>query len=225
MTTIPSPGDVRTLTQDEIDKPHLTKRTPVLVDEMWVGYELNGRRFIDKKALSVYAQHKMLGLRSFWSDLIGPWRLMIMCTVFCQKTVVSVATLAAVSAEAVEQQYFPHETQFRTVERSDLLTRGFAHPYTLVDEADYFLRDPSFNVQRDDNDALEALPKRRALVIHFETDKRLIAFPLALALLLSAVIAVIVGVCTRDIATGAQVGGTVGGCVAVVLGYVIWRLG
>lgn len=123
---------------------------------------------------------------------------------------------------ATENQYFPHETQFQTLERSELLTRGFAHPHTLVDEADFFERDKTFEVCQE---ATESAPgTRHVLFVGTETNKRLLAFPLALALLLSAIVAVVVGGCTKNVATGAQVGGTVGGCIAVVLGYIIWRL-
>lgn len=65
--------------------------------ELWVGYELGGRRFIDKRPIPGDAQQKMVHLRAWW-DIIVPRRTqIIMRIIMCQTPVLAIGTMALVS--------------------------------------------------------------------------------------------------------------------------------
>lgn len=90
----------------------------------------------------------------------------------------------------------------------------------MVDDPDYFERDPGFYVL---SDSRTPASERKVIVIGWEVDKRLLAYPFFGSLIGSAAIAVAVGIHTRSIATGAQVGEYLCGVIAAVFCYVVWR--
>lgn len=105
------------------------------------------------------------------------------------------------------------------MEKSTFLTRGFHNPASLVDDPDYFDRNPEFHI----TDPRTLVQERKIIVIAWEVDKRLLAYPFFGSLIVGAIIAVAVGIRTKCIATGAQVGECLCGMVATVFCYVIWR--
>ena len=120
----------------------------------------------------------------------------------------------------LRQQSFPHETQFLALESSDFLTRGFHYPPSLVDDPGYFDRESSFHVP---DDSSTPGPERKIIVVDWEVDKRLLAYPFFGSLIVGMIVAVAVGISTKCIATGAQMGECLCGMVATVFCYVVWR--
>ena len=107
-----------------------------------------------------------------------------------------------------------------SLERDEFLTRGFLNPVSLIDDPDYFDRDPKFSVISKEG----GLPvERKVIVVSWEIDKRLLAYPFFGSLIVGAITAVAVGISTNCIATGAQVGEYLCGMVATVFCYVVWR--
>lgn len=60
---------------------------------------------------------------------------------------------------AAQQQYLPHETQFITLERSELLTRGFANPTSLIDHLDFFNDHPRLFVHHNSKTRIQGREK------------------------------------------------------------------
>ena len=121
---------------------------------------------------------------------------------------------------STQKRMLPRQIQLQSLEKNDLLTCGFYNPKFLADDLDYFDHNSSFQ-DVDDSDA--STPRRRIVVIHWEVDKRLIAYPFFGSLLLGAMIAVAVAVGTKSVSTGAQIGECICGIIASVFCYVIWR--
>lgn len=215
-----------------------------LPNEIWVGYENSARQFIEKQALQVDACEQMQCLRARWEGLSTRRRRLFSKWVLCQRPVVHIGIVGSVSpcvpvrtvldggyllrhtqssfSDAAKADY-PRETQCRSLRKSDLLTRAFTNPHSLVDEADYFVQDRRFHVRGNDGLKLPARVRHVVFVAH-ETDRRMLLYPLVLAVWTTAASSAIVALLTRDLATGAQVGGTIGGSVTLVLAFAMWRL-
>ncbi|KAK3074895.1 hypothetical protein LTR53_002285 [Teratosphaeriaceae sp. CCFEE 6253] len=188
--------------------------------ELWVGYEACNRRYIDKQVLPGDAQAKLAGLRLWWNGASRPWKQKVALILFCQRPAVAIGMIEAPAF--ADNLLYPHETQYHSLLESALLTRGFANPGTLVDAADFFIRNPHFEVRPSGNRDIQRT--RQVLFVHYRIDKKLLLFPVLLALISAAIVAAVATVLTESIATGAQVGGTVGGITAVVLAYMMWRM-
>ena len=109
----------------------------------WVGFELHSCRFIDRQPLPISAPRRMVALYEWWKKSIPWWKRLFMFAMFCKRPMVAIGTLSAVSlALSVEhavshwykelpetrfEQTCPHETQFHSLERSEMLTRGSVH--------------------------------------------------------------------------------------------------
>ena len=130
---------VKALVKESIRHDKLT-----YVTETWVGYERHGKRYIDKIALPDPADMRLEALKAYWQSLTPQWDPTLQRTILCKRPFVSIASMPMVShakvfllpiavIDSVSQaftnntaaQYFPHETQFTSLERSDILTRGF----------------------------------------------------------------------------------------------------
>ena len=206
---------------------------------IWVGYEQRGRHFVDKVIMSGRAQTKLHYLQTWWIDSIPRRERLVRCFVFCQSPIVAIGSLPVISichqsrvpdgdwhsstylpAAAMESRGFPHETQFSSLEKNNLLTRGFFNPASMIDEAEFFERDKTFNVKTDHE---SGVVMRHVLFVGWEVDKRYLGYQLLAALTVVAVVAVSVAISLRNFATGAQVGGTLSGFVVAIFGYIIWR--
>lgn len=121
------------------------------------------------------------------------------------------------SLDVVEAQHYPHKTQFSALIRNEVLTRGFAKPSTLADEADFFNRDATFDVRPATADAVS---DRHVLVVLFETDRQRLLCYLAVTLLVALGAGLLVGGLTKSIATGAEMCGCLVGLVAALVGLV-----
>jgi|SRR5579871_2324390 len=211
---------------------------PAQSREIWVGFEKSGRHFLDKETLELDAGRQIHQLGAYYQQLFSRFKRAGRKWVRCELPIVMLGELSAVrtwchlhsatlksltdkilqvTPSDIKSQHFPHQTQFDRLEKSDVLTRSFANPETLVDHEDFFLNDTSFHVGG-------ATSKRRVLFISHEIDKKQLVLPFIVALLLVVLSTVVTGLKTKSASTAAEVGALVGGCFVFVETFMTWLL-
>jgi hypothetical protein len=61
--------------------------------EVWVGYEVDGKQYIDKRVLYGSAADKMIRLREYWESLSPRWWRAVNHLLFCQGVAVAIGYL------------------------------------------------------------------------------------------------------------------------------------
>lgn len=119
----------------------------------------------------------------------------------------------------IEAQTF-RETQFEGFVRSEILTRGYARPNSLVDSPDVFACTLLSSCEVLSDGVL--MPRERhVLVVALEVDKSRISGFILLVAVLGFALGIIVSIVKKDLGLGAEVGGAVFGLVAVLQGTMI----
>ena len=125
--------------------------------------------------------------------------------------------------EVLTERQLPHETQFLSIEKSGILTRGFRNQASLGDDLELLDRIADLQVYGDSTTQALERKERTVIVVGWEVDKAVLAYPFFGTLIIATIFAVAVGISTKCIATGAQVGECLCGMVATVFCYVVWR--
>ncbi|KAK0288994.1 hypothetical protein LTR91_008053 [Friedmanniomyces endolithicus] len=152
-----------------------------LEGEIWVGYERDARRYIDKRAMRVDACEQMRCLREWWEGLTSSPRQLLARMLFCQRPAVYVGVVGSASLLSAIDAGYPRETQYRSLRRSDLLTRAFVNPQSLVDEADYFYQYQRIQVGKVGSQ-MPSTRMRHVVFVAYESDRKLLLYPLLLAI-------------------------------------------
>lgn len=113
-----------------------------------------------------------------------------------------------------------HETQFEDLTRSEILTRGYAKPNSLVDSPDV-LACTSLSSCEVMGDGVLIPRERHVLVVALEVDKSRISGFILLVAVLGFAVGIVVSIVKKDLGLGAEVGGAVFGLVAVLQGAMI----
>ena len=216
-------------------EPNNTAQVP----EIWIGYIKNRRNYLDKQPKAPNTEQQIRALQEYHQQLFTSTERFISRWIYCQKAIVQVGELSAVSPfirlmmesysilrhrkqaapNVLEEQFFPHEVQFENLERWPALSAGLLRPETLRENGRFFHETSYFDVG-----TVDVAPKRKVLCVGHAVDKTYLVWPLAFSFCIAVVTAVVVGIVTRSVSLGTELGAFVGVATSLLWSYILWLL-